>query len=75
MIAILIGILFIAFAVYSILPFVWALNWWNDLLNVLKGCIPIITFFIGLISFSIGIISIKDKMEEKKSKGEEEKTE
>ncbi|MBN1836119.1 MAG: hypothetical protein JW820_09740 [Spirochaetales bacterium] len=75
MIALLIGILLILFAVYSVLPFSWALNWWSDVIQFLKGGIPLIAVLIGLISFFVGVADIKDKIESKKEEEEEEEDE
>jgi TRAP-type C4-dicarboxylate transport system permease small subunit len=75
MIALLIGILLILFAVYSVLPFSWSLNWWADVIQFLKGGVPLIAVFIGLISFFVGVADIKDKIESKKEEEEEEEEE
>jgi len=75
MIALLIGILLILFAVYSVLPFSWSLNWWSDVIQFLKGGVPLIAVFIGLISFFVGVADIKDKIESKKEEEEEEEEE
>ncbi|MBN2552613.1 MAG: hypothetical protein JXB06_07570 [Spirochaetales bacterium] len=72
MIALLIGILLMLFAVYSVLPFSWSLNWWSDVIQFLKGGVPLIAVFIGLISFFVGVADIKDKIESKKEEEEEE---
>lgn len=73
MIALLLGIIFVLFAVYSILPFSWSLNWWNEVLEFLKGGIPIFALLVGAISFFVGIADIKDKIETKKEELEEDK--
>ncbi|MBN1412545.1 MAG: hypothetical protein JW969_16980 [Spirochaetales bacterium] len=78
MVALLIGILLIAFAVYAFLPFDFpmALNWYNDVIQFLKGGAPILALLVGLIAFFIGIADIKDKMEEKReAKESTDKTE
>jgi TRAP-type C4-dicarboxylate transport system permease small subunit len=75
MIALLIGILLILFAVYSVLPFSWSLNWWSDVIQFLKGGVPLIAVFIGLISFFVGVADIKDKIESKKEEEEDEEEE
>ncbi len=75
MIALLIGILLIAFGIYSVLPFPWALNWWSDVLEFLRGGLPIIAVFIGLISIFVGVADIKDRIEEKKEEKSEETNE
>ena len=77
MIALLIGILLVAFGVYAVLPIDSAgfLNWSREVLAFLKGGAPILAFLIGLISFFIGIADIKDKVEAKREEKEEEKEE
>ena len=75
MIALLIGVLLILFAVYSVLPFSWSLNWWSDVIQFLKGGVPLIAVFIGLISFFVGVADIKDKIESKKEEEEDEEEE
>jgi hypothetical protein len=75
MIALLIGVLLILFAVYSVLPFSWSLNWWPDVIQFLKGGVPLIAVFIGLISFFVGVADIKDKIESRKEEQEEEEEE
>jgi len=72
MIALLIGILLVLFAVYSVLPFSWSLNWWPDVIQFLRGGIPLIAVLIGLISFFVGVADIKDKIESRKEEEEEE---
>jgi hypothetical protein len=74
MIALLIGILLVAFGVYAVLPIdsVGFLNWSQEVLAFLKGGVPILAFLIGLISFFIGIADIKDKIEAKREEKEEE---
>lgn len=66
MVALIVGLVFVVFAVYSVLPFPWALNWWQPVLEVLKGGVPLLAVFIGLIAIFIGIADIKDKIEAKK---------
>ena len=74
MIALTIGIVLILFAVYSILPVSWGLQWWSEVIQFLKGGVPIVAVFVGLIAFFVGIADIKDKREAKKEE-EEEKAE
>ena len=66
MVALLLGIVFILFAVYSVIPVSWGLNWWQEVLEVLRGAIPLLAVLIGLIAVFIGIADIKDKIEAKK---------
>lgn len=75
MIALIVGLIFVIFAVYSVLPFPWALNWWKPVLEVLKGGVPLLAVFVGLIAVFIGIADIKDKIEAKKEEEEEEEEE
>jgi flagellar biosynthesis/type III secretory pathway M-ring protein FliF/YscJ len=72
-VALIVGIVFIVFAVYSVLPIPgWGLNWWDEVLLFLQGGVPIIAVFIGLIAVFIGIADIKDKIEAKKEEEEED---
>ncbi len=68
MIALIVGILLIAFTVFAGLP--QGLGWHHEMLKVLKGGMPILLALIGLISIFVGIADIRDRKEEKK---EEEK--
>lgn len=74
MAALIIGILFLAFTVYSIIPAAWALQWWPYVVDFLKGGIPVISLLIGLVAVLIGIADIRDRLEEKK-KGPEQESE
>jgi len=69
MVALIIGIVFIAFAVVSVLPF--ALGWGPYVLDFLKGSIPVLAVFVGLVAVFIGIADIKDRIEAKKEEEEE----
>ncbi len=71
MIALTIGIILIVFAVYAVLPVSWSLQWWPEVIQFLKGGVPILAVFIGLIAFFVGVADIKDKMEAKKEEEEE----
>ena len=65
MISIILGIIFIAFTVFAVLP-VCPLNWGADVVSFLKGFAPVLSAFIGLICLFIGAADIKDKKEAKK---------
>lgn len=65
MISIIIGLLFIAFTVFAVLP-MGPLAWGADVLSFLKGMAPVLAAFIALILFFIGAADIKDKKEAKK---------
>jgi hypothetical protein len=72
--ALIVGIVFVLFAVYAILPASLPfalLNWWEQVKVVLAGGIPLMAVFIGLIAIMIGIADIKDKIEAKKEEEEE----
>lgn len=71
MVALIVGIVFILFAVYAVLPYPWALDWWEPVLDFLMGGLPILAVFIGLIAVFIGIADIKDKIEAKKEEQQE----
>ena len=75
MIALLIGIILILFAVYAVLPVSWSINWWSEVIEFLKGGVPIMAVFIGLISFFVGVADIKDKIEAKREEREEQEKE
>lgn len=71
MIALAIGIVLVLFAVYSVLPVTWGLQWWADVIQFLKGAVPILAVFIGLIAFFVGVADLKDKREAKKEEAED----
>ncbi len=64
MVALIVGILMIAFCVFSCLPM--GLGWGCDIIAFLKGCAPVLAAFIGLVAIFIGMADIKDKREAKK---------
>lgn len=73
MTALLIGLIFIVFAAYSVIPNIsWGLQWGEEVIAFLKGGVPILALLIGLLAIFIGIADIKDRMEVKK---EEESSE
>ncbi len=65
MISIILGIIFIAFTVFAVLP-MCPLNWGPEVIAFLKGGAPVLAAFIGLICLFIGAADIKDKKEAKK---------
>ena len=65
MISIIIGLIFIAFTVFSVLP-MGPLAWGQNVISFLKGCAPVLAAFIGLICCFIGAADIQDKKEAKK---------
>lgn len=72
MIALFIGLLFIAFTVVSVIPG-GPLGWGDQVITFLKGGAPVIAAFIGLVSVFIGIADVKDRIEARKEEAEEAK--
>lgn len=68
MVAIILGLIFIAFTVFAVLPN--GLAWANQVIEFLKGFAPVLAAFIGIISILIGAADIKDKNEAKKEEQE-----
>lgn len=69
MIALIVGLVAIAFAVLAVIPV--GFNWWQDVLLFLRGSIPVMAVLIGLLAVFIGIADIKDQIEAKKEEAEE----
>lgn len=65
MFALIVGIIFIAFTVFAVLPSC-PLNWGADVVAFLKGAAPVFAAFFGLVCVFIGVADIKDKNEAKK---------
>jgi len=67
--SLIVGLLIIAFAVFSVLPVKpdgFGLGWWTNVIDFLKGAVPVIAGLIGIIVIFIGIADIKDRAEAKK---------
>lgn len=64
MVAIIVGLVLIAFTVFAALP--GGLAWGGEIIAFLKGCSPVLAAFVGLIAVFIGIADLKDKNEAKK---------
>jgi flagellar biosynthesis/type III secretory pathway M-ring protein FliF/YscJ len=73
MVALIVGLLFIAFSVVAVIPGIPGFGWWDQVINFLKGGAPVLAVFIGLIAIFIGIADIKDRIEAKKEEAEEAK--
>jgi len=71
MVALIVGILFIAFAVFACIP--GPLGWWAEIIVFLKGMLPVLAAFVGIIAVFIGIADIKDRIEAKREDAEEAK--
>lgn len=65
MVSLIFGIIFIAFTVFSVLPAA-PLAWGENVVEFLKGFLPVLSAFIGLVAILIGIADIKDKKEAKR---------
>jgi hypothetical protein len=68
MVALLVGtvlILFTVFAAISPAATGFGLGWGSEIVNFLKGCLPVLAAFIGLVAIFIGIADLKDKKEAK----------
>jgi len=69
MVALITGIILLAFTVFALLPpdtVGFGLGWGAEVIQFLKGCLPILAAFIGLVAIFIGIADLKDKSEAKK---------
>ncbi|GAB4365237.1 MAG: hypothetical protein Kow009_02020 [Spirochaetales bacterium] len=79
MTALLVGIGLVLLAVYLVLPVSWSPQWWNSVVEFIKGGIPLGALMIGVLAVFIGITDIKDqieaKREEEKEKAEESSAE
>lgn len=71
MISIIIGLLFVFFAAFAVIPS-FPLAWGSEVIAFLKGSLPVLAFFFGLICFFIGAADIKDKKEAKKEEKSDE---
>lgn len=69
MVSLIVGLIFIAFTVFAVLPSM-PLTWGADVILFLKGCAPVLAAFLGLILLFIGAADIKDKKEAKKEERE-----
>ena len=64
MVAIIVGLVLIAFTVFAAFP--GGLAWGAEIISFLKGASPVVAAFVGLIAVFIGIADLKDKNESKK---------
>lgn len=71
MVALIVGVILVAFAVFACIP--GPLFWWADVINFLKGSLPVLAAFIGIIAVFIGVADIKDRLEAKREEAEEAK--
>lgn len=66
MVALIVGLILIAFCVFACLPSGMGLAWGTEVVNFLKGFAPVFAAFTGLIALFIGYADIKDKKEVRK---------
>lgn len=65
--SLIIGLIILAGAVFTILPKAsYGLGWGEYILNFLKGGVPVIAIVIGIVAVFIGIADIRDRAEAKK---------
>jgi hypothetical protein len=73
--ALIVGLLFIAAAVFAILPasvLGFGLGWGHEVLSFLRGGAPVIAILVGLIAIFIGIADMKDRAEARAEAKKEE---
>ena len=71
--AVIFGLVFLAAAVFAVLPpetLGYGLGWGNDVQTFLRGGLPVLAVLIGIIAIFIGIADIKDRAEAKKEEAE-----
>jgi uncharacterized membrane protein len=66
--SVIIGILFLAAAVFLMMPM--GLGWWPNVVQFLRGFLPVMAVIIGLVVVFVGCADIKDKIAAKKEKSE-----
>jgi hypothetical protein len=64
--SLIIGIIFLLAAVFSMLPI--GLGWWPNVVQFLRGFVPVAVIIIGLVVVFVGFADIKDKAAAKKEK-------
>jgi uncharacterized membrane protein len=74
--SVILGLVFLAAAVFAILPpetLGFGLDWGKHVLTFLRGGLPVIAILIGLIAIFIGISDVKDRAEARKEESENNK--
>lgn len=71
--ALLVGIILSAFAVFAALPSP-GLSWWDEILFVLKGILPLLALFIGIVAILVGLADLKDARQARKEAADEEQS-
>lgn len=62
----IIGLLMIAGGLYLGLPAEWAVGWFDEMLFVLKGVLPLGLVGVGLLTLLLGVADIRDRAEARK---------
>ena len=62
--ALILGFVVITVSILVVIPD--GLGWWENVLNFLRGALPVIAFLIGIILIFTGIADIKDSRDAKK---------
>lgn len=68
MVALIVGVIFVAFTVIAALPSV--LGWGPQIILFIQGCLPVLTALCGILAIFIGIADLKDKREAKKEEAD-----
>ena len=63
--------LLISGIVSVILGMIGFYHWWNDLMTILKGGVPIMLILGGILAVYVGLDAMEDRMREERQKQEE----
>ena len=63
--------LLISGIVSVILGMIGFYHWWNDLMTILKGGVPIMLILGGILAVYVGLDAMEDRMREERNKQEE----
>ncbi len=66
--SLIIGIIFLAVAVFLMMPA--GLAWWPNVVQFLQGFLPVCAVIIGLVVVFVGCADIKDRAAAKKEKSD-----
>lgn len=62
----IVGLLMVVGGLYLGLPAEWAVGWFDEVLSVLKGILPLGLIGMGLLTLLLGVADIRDRAEERK---------
>ena len=71
MVSLIVGIILIAFTFVACAP--GMLDWGLEVIDFIKGALPVFCAFVGIIAIFIGFADIKDKKEAKREEAESDK--